>query len=193
MKMIKKIASIFVGCCLTLMFLVSCTQPSISLSNQDLSATATVKGTSDANLSGSITLTQKETGTILPLVEVKGEINGLPPNTKHGLHIHQKGACTPDFNAAGGHFDPGPFGESNPDANHPFHMGDLPNLVADANGKATFTYTTNRVTLSPGPLSLLDEDGSAFIVHADEDKGTTGVKGGSGGSRLGCGVIQSKA
>ncbi|CAD5971720.1 Superoxide dismutase-like protein YojM [Planktothrix tepida] len=72
-------------------------------------------------------------------------------------------------------------------------MGDLPNLVADANGKAVLTYTTNRVSLSPGPLSLFDEDGSAFIVHVDEDKGTTGVKGGAGGGRLGCGVIQLNA
>jgi Cu/Zn superoxide dismutase len=24
-----------------------------------------------------------------------------------------------------------------PDANHPYHMGDLPNLVANASGKAT--------------------------------------------------------
>lgn len=193
MKILKKISSILVGCLLTLMFLVSCTQSSISLSNQDLSATATVKGTAETNLSGTVTLVQKETDTILPLVEVTGEINGLPPNTKHGFHIHQKGACEPDFNAAGGHFDPGPFGETNPDSNHPFHMGDLPNLVADANGKATFSYNTNRVTLSPGPLSLFDEDGSAFIVHVDEDQGTTGVKGGAGGGRLGCGVIQSKA
>ena len=46
------------------------------------------------------------------------------------------------------------------------------------------------MSLSPGPLSLFDQDGSAIIVHVDEDQGTTGVKGGAGGGRLGCGVIQ---
>ncbi|VXD25910.1 Superoxide dismutase (Cu-Zn) [Planktothrix serta PCC 8927] len=193
MAILKRMASIFCGCVLILVFLASCTQNSISLSNNSITAQAGIQGTSESNLSGTVTLTQIETESILPLIEVKAEISGLPPNTKHGFHIHQKGSCEPDFNAAGGHFDPGPYGETNADANHPFHMGDLPNLVADANGKALLNYTTNRVSLSPGPLSLFDQDGSAIIVHVDEDKGTTGVKGGAGGGRLGCGVIKLNA
>ena len=159
-------------------------------------AVADIKSAPDSNLSGTVTLTENspsETTEILPTVEVKAEISGLPPNTKHGFHIHQTAKCEPDFGAAGGHFDPGPYGETNPDANHPFHMGDLPNLVADAQGNATLTHRTNRVTLSPGPLSIFDEDGSAFIVHIDEDQGTTGVKGGAGGGRLGCGTIEKQA
>jgi Cu-Zn family superoxide dismutase len=72
-------------------------------------------------------------------------------------------------------------------------MGDLPNLVADAQGNAVLTYSSNRVTLSSGPLSLFDEDVSAFIVHVDEDQGTTGVQGGAGGGRLGCGIIEKQA
>ncbi len=190
MTILKKIGSIFWGCLLILLLVVGCTQPNIFVANNALKAQANIQGASESQLSGTVTLTQVETDSILPLVQVKAEINGLPPNTKHGFHIHQKGSCEPDFNAAGGHFDPGPYGETNPDANHPFHMGDLPNLVVDANGKAVLTYTTNRVSLSPGPLSLFDQDGSAIIVHVDEDQGTTGVKGGAGGGRLGCGVIQ---
>jgi Cu-Zn family superoxide dismutase len=92
--------------------------------------------------------------------------------------------------AAGGHYDPSPFGMSNPDANHPFHMGDIPNLRADDKGVALFKHVTSRVTIAPGPLSLFDTNGSSMIVHLNEDQGTTGVTGGSGGPRIACGVIE---
>lgn len=101
------------------------------------------------------------------------------------------GICSPDFAAAGGHYDPGPFGMSNPDANHLFHMGDMPNLRADDKGVALFEHVTSRVTVAPGPLSLFDANGSSVIVHLNEDQGTTGVAGGSGGPRIACGVIET--
>lgn len=191
--MIFRIILILFTCLLTTVFAVSCGGQSIlSQSNDRIVAVADITGSPDSNLSGTVTLIQTEKSGILPTVEVKADISGLPPNTKHGLHIHQTGKCTPDFGAAGGHFDPGPFGETNPDNNHPFHMGDLPNLVANAEGKAVFTHQTSRITLSQGPLSLFDQDGSAIIVHIDPDQGTTGVKGGAGGGRLGCGIIELK-
>ena len=78
-----------------------------------------------------------------------------------------------------------------PDTNHPFHMGDLPNLVADASGKATLKVVTNRVTLGDGPLSVFDADGTAIIIHANPDQGITAETkaGKSGGPRVACGVI----
>ncbi len=123
-------------------------------------------------------------------VEVTVTVTGLPPGA-HGFHLHAVGRCEPPFTSAGGHFDPGPHGMMDPDANHPFHMGDLPNLVADASGRATLTTTTNRVTLSPGPLSLFDQDGSAVIIHGNPDRGETGPEksGVSGGPRIACGII----
>jgi Cu-Zn family superoxide dismutase len=50
---------------------------------------------------------------------------------------------------------------------------------------------TTRVTLSAGPLSVFDSDGTAIIVHGNEDKGTTGApkSGVSGGPRVACGVL----
>jgi Cu/Zn superoxide dismutase len=69
-------------------------------------------------------------------------------------------------------------GMSNPDANHPFHMGDMPNLRADDKGVALLEQVTSRVTVAPGPLSLFDTNGSSVIVHLNEDQGTTGVAGG---------------
>jgi superoxide dismutase, Cu-Zn family len=124
-------------------------------------------------------------------VEVTVTVSGLPPGT-HGIHLHAVGKCeAPGFTTAGGHFDPGPAGNMDPDMNHPFHMGDLPNLVADASGKATMKTITTRATLSAGPLSLLDADGTAVIIHGNPDQGITGEakSGVSGGPRIACGVV----
>src|SRR6266849_3891798 len=96
--------------------------------------------------------TQQGTGKI---VTVTVSVSGLKPGL-HGVHLHAVGKCTPDFAAAGGHFDPGPAGNPDPDANHPFHMGDIPQLTVGASGKATMKAVTTRVTLSDGPLSLFD-------------------------------------
>jgi Cu-Zn family superoxide dismutase len=124
-------------------------------------------------------------------VEITVTATGLTPGA-HGLHLHEVGKCeAPGFTTAGGHFDPGPQGLSDPDANHPYHMGDLPNLVADAAGRASLKATTTRVTLSAGKLSLFDADGTAIIIHGNADQGETGApkSGVSGGPRVACGVI----
>jgi Cu-Zn family superoxide dismutase len=124
-------------------------------------------------------------------VEITVTVKGLKPGL-HGMHIHAVGKCEPPaFTAAGGHFDPGPAGNTDPDANHPYHMGDIPNLRAGADGSATLTARTTRVTLSAGPLSVFDTDGSAIIIHGNPDQGITGEpkSGVSGGPRVACGVI----
>ena len=68
------------------------------------------------------------------VVDITLGVSGLKPG-KHGVHLHAVGKCEPDFAAAGGHFDPGPASNTDPDANHPFHMGDIPNLEVGADGK----------------------------------------------------------
>ena len=127
------------------------------------------------------------------IVNITVTVSGLKPGN-HGFHLHAVGKCAPDFAAAGGHFDPGPAGNADPDANHPFHSGDVPQLTAAASGKATMKVATSRVTLSDGPLSLFDADGSAVIVHGNADQGITGESksGVSGGPRVACGVIEKK-
>ena len=127
-------------------------------------------------------------------VEITVTAKGLKPGL-HGVHIHAVGKCeAPAFTAAGGHFDPGPAGNTDPDANHPYHMGDVPNLHVGADGTGTLRARTTRVTLSEGPLSVFDADGSAVIVHANPDQGITGEpkSGVSGGPRAACGVIDKK-
>ena len=115
--------------------------------------------------------------------------SGLPAGS-HAVHIHETAECNP-CSAAGGHFDPGPNSNSNPDGNHPFHAGDLINLKVNAKGRGLLATVTSRVSLSDGPLSLFDADGSAFIIHVQPDsycpEGV--VAGCAGGARAACGVI----
>ena len=149
-------------------------------------ATADIKG---SGITGRAELVERKQGAG-SVVDVTITVTGLKPG-QHGVHLHAVGKCEPDFAAAGGHFDPGPAGNTDPDANHPFHMGDLPNLEADASGSASLKAVTTRVTVSPGPLSIFDTDGTAIIVHGNPDQGITGESksGVSGGPRVACGVF----
>ena len=125
------------------------------------------------------------------MVQVVLNISNAPPGI-HGVHIHEVAKCeAPGYTTAGGHFDPGPNGNSNPDANHPFHMGDLPNVTVAPNGVGMFNVYTTRITMG-GPTSIFDADGSAIVIHANLDPGVGGPAGSgiSGGPRIGCGVIE---
>lgn len=152
-------------------------------------AHAAIKG---EGISGTADFVESQQGTG-KVVNITLTVTGLKPGM-HGVHLHAVGKCTPDFAAAGGHFDPGPAGNADPDANHPYHMGDLPQISAPEKGAATLKATTTRVTLSEGPLSLFDADGSAIILHGNPDQGITGEpkSGVSGGPRVACGVIEKK-
>jgi len=153
-------------------------------------ATAEIKG---EGITGTATFSEVKHGTG-SAVHVELSVSGLKPG-QHGVHLHAIGKCEPPaFTAAGGHFDPGPAGNTDPDANHPYHMGDLPNLVVGDDGKGTLTAVTSRVTLTDGPLSVFDSDGTAIIVHANPDQGITGEpkSGVSGGPRAACGVLTKK-
>jgi len=128
------------------------------------------------------------------MMQVVLAIEGAPPGI-HGVHIHAVGRCdgttTPPFTSAGGHFDPGPAGDPNPDTNHPFHMGDLPNVTVAPNGTGMFNVYSTRITMG-GPTSIFDADGSAIVIHGNLDQGISGPNGSglSGGPRIGCGVIE---
>ncbi len=115
---------------------------------------------------------------------------------KHAVHIHEKGDCECDgFKCAGGHFDPGPFGNSDPDANHGYHAGDLPSITVDDKGHGELEAITTRITLSDGPVSILQpKEGTSIMIHANPDPYSSGESGSgiSGGPRLGCGRIVKK-
>ena len=107
------------------------------------------------------------------------------------MHLHAVGKCEPDFAAAGGHFDPGPASNTDPDANHPFHMGDVPNLEVGKDGKGTLKAVTTRVTFRTVRCRSSTPTARAVIIHGNEDKGITGEpkSGVSGGPRVACGVF----
>lgn len=120
-------------------------------------------------------------------VRISVTVKGLSPG-EHGIHIHAVGVCEPpDFLSAGPHFNPTSkkHGLSNPEGPH---AGDLPNLIMGEDGSAVYEHVTDRVTLTPGELSLFDEDGSTLIIHAGPDDQITDPAGNSG-ARLLCGVI----
>jgi len=130
-------------------------------------------------------------------VHLRLVLDGKPETLKtgkHAVHIHEKGDCECEgFKCAGGHFDPGPSGNSDPDANHGYHAGDLPNIVVDENGHGELEAITTRVTLSDGPVSILQPaEGTSLMVHANPDPHTPGDSGSghSGGPRLACGKIE---
>jgi superoxide dismutase, Cu-Zn family len=124
------------------------------------------------------------------LVQVVFNLQGVPPGM-HGVHVHHVGRCdAPEFTSAAGHFDPGPAGNTDPDLNHPYHAGDLPNIVANATGAVTATSYTTRFNLG-GPLSPFDADGAAIVIHQNPDTYQTGTKGQGvgGGTPIACGII----
>lgn len=153
-----------------------------------VTGSAAIAGCTDPAVSGAAFLAEAPSSEGVKLVSVTMFVSGLPDG-KHAVHIHQTGACSP-CGAANGHFDPGPASNTSPDGNHPFHSGDLINInVRD--GFGLLTTVTSRVTLSPGPLSIFDADGSAFIIHVGADTYCPDgvVAGCAGGARAACGVI----
>lgn len=146
-------------------------------------------------ITGELKLRQISKGVTFVDLSLKGDPTVLTPGL-HGIHFHEKAICDegaqPRFSTAGGHFDPGPFGSSLPvEANHPYHLGDLPNIEINDNGEGRLITATSRISLYESPVSLFDEDNSALIVHQLPDlmiAGGTAAQ--SGGGRLACGIIE---
>lgn len=138
-------------------------------------------------------------------VEVSVRVSGLDAGV-HGFHVHETGTCDPKavdpdtgkpapFATAGGHHNP-------TDASHGDHDGDLPSLLVTEDGAAAGSFATDRFTID----ELLDQDGSAVMIHAGRDNfaniperyTTNGKPGpdadtlatGDAGARAACGVIE---
>ena len=84
--------------------------------------------------------------------------------------------------SAGGHYDPaktakhlGPYGEG--------HVGDLPPLVVDGQGKSVLPVLAPR-------LKMTDVKGRSLMVHAGGDNFSDQPEPlGGGGARIGCGIV----
>ena len=118
------------------------------------------------------------------------DLKGLPPGM-HGFHVHAVGDCggaTKDGKivpglAAGGHLDPsgtgrheGPYGDG--------HLGDLPPLYVDADGRATMPVLAPR-------LKAADVRYRSLMIHAGGDNFADQPAAlGGGGERIACGVAR---
>ena len=143
-------------------------------------ATAELKPTAGSTTAGTVRFEQRGAKVL-----VTADVRGLKPGVEHGFHIHEKGDCSaPDAMSAGGHFNPA----NKPHAHHgqsERHAGDLPSLVARADGTASFSFESDIVTVAPGATSVV---GRGIVVHRDPDDYKTQPTGNSG-PRLACGVI----
>ncbi len=150
-----------------------------SPSASGLQATADLEPTEGNHVKGTVTFSQEK-----DVVVVRAEITGLTPG-KHGFHVHEKGDCSaPDGSSAGGHFNP-TNKQHGARTSADRHVGDLGNVEADADGKATLVWRDPVMRLD-GPDSII---GKAVIVHAGEDDLKTQPSG-NAGARVACGVIQ---
>ena len=141
----------------------------------------------DGNPVGDATFTEGPDGVIIN-ANLRPDQDVAGPGA-HGVHIHETGETSPDFEAAGDHFNPSgtQHGLENPEGPH---AGDLEEIVVNEDGSASYQTLTNRVTLSGGENSILDSDGSTFIIHAGSDDQETDPSGESGG-RVIAGVIRA--
>jgi Cu-Zn family superoxide dismutase len=130
------------------------------------------------SVTGTITFTVTDQG-----VRVVADIHGLTPGN-HGFHIHECGDCSAlDGTSAGGHFNPMQKSHGSP-MDMTRHLGDMGNIVADANGDAHLDYIDTVISLS-GEYSII---GRSIIVHKSEDDLKTQPTG-NAGARIACGVI----
>lgn len=119
------------------------------------------------------------------------ELKGLPAGV-HGMHFHTVGACTatgtaPAFTDAGPHLNPAnhQHGTLNPMGSH---LGDLPNVTADGSGQVKEDI---ELPMTAGALlaAVIDQNGTALVLHAGPDDYRTDPAGASG-ARIACGVFR---
>ncbi len=119
-------------------------------------------------------------------VRLEVTLEGLAPGT-HAIHLHERGDCSaPDGSSAGPHWNPTgePHGRWMAGK---FHHGDVGNVVAGADGRASLTLSTNLWRIGDG--SPADVVGRSIVVHERPDDFTSQPAGNSGG-RIACGVIR---
>jgi superoxide dismutase, Cu-Zn family len=141
---------------------------------------AVLSPTEGNQISGVVTFKSVDDGK----VQIEAKLAGLPPNSKHAIHIHQYGDLTSkDGKSAGEHYNPMGHQHALPDVKER-HAGDFGNLESDQNGNVDFKLTVDNISLA-GRLSPII--GRSVVVHAKLDDG--GQPSGNAGDRIAVGVI----
>lgn len=139
----------------------------------------------DGQRVGRVTLREAPRGVHLDV-----RLEGVEPGV-HAIHVHETGACSPDFEAAGDHLaGPGVAHGLLSEDGH--HAGDLPNLHVPSGGGIRVELFASRLSLEGsdrGGVPVFDDDGAAVVVHEDADDHRTDPAG-KAGDRVACGVIR---
>ena len=153
-------------------------QPALAIGEKSV---VEIKGVDGKDL-GQIRMIETTAGVLL-----KVKLKGMPPGA-HGFHLHDRGECKGDFASAGGIYNP--LGAKHGFLNDEGPMvGDLPNLIAGANGEVEVELVSPFVTLSKeAEESIYDADGTSLVVFEKPDDYITEPEGHSG-SRIACGVV----
>lgn len=136
-----------------------------------------VAATGQGKTIGNITLEDAKCGVL-----ITPNLHDLPPGV-HGFHVHVTPNCGDHGMAAGGHLDPAKTEEHQGPYKHGSHLGDLPILVVDKDGKANLPVLAPRFTVQ-------EIKGHALMIHAGGDNySDVPEKLGGGGDRIACGII----
>lgn len=126
-------------------------------------------------------------GANMLVMRLQIQPGGLPPGW-HGIHFHAIGDCSDaeKFEKSKAHVnhDQNKHGMLHPDGPD---EGDLPNVYANADGSVNAEVSSDTPLIGEGGLK--DGDGSALVIHANEDDHATQPIGGAG-ARIACGVIK---
>jgi Cu-Zn family superoxide dismutase len=107
----------------------------------------------------------------------------------YAIHIHEKGFTPPNFETAGGHFNPYSK-EHGLDNSKGSHAGDLPNIHMGKDNTLEVELIAPLVTLKPGqPNSLLRPGNTSLIIHAHPDD-YHAQPAGNAGDRIAGGTIE---
>ncbi|WP_277423944.1 superoxide dismutase family protein [Bacillus sp. FJAT-42376] len=153
---------------------------------EDLTSMGTELFNQDGDSLGTVKLSEQPEGVKFDIV-----LEGLQPG-EHGVHIHQNPDCEgPDFVTAGDHYNPDnkKHGLLNPEG---AHLGDLPNIITDSDGKTQAEIMGPKLTLKKGSKnSLLFKGGTSLVITETKDDGMSQPAGESG-ARIACGKITEK-
>ena len=165
---------------------IESTSPSqISVVNGETMGTFDLKNRAGETI-GKIVVSGSDTGGVNYVVAAEGI-----PEGAHGMHFHEIANCTaPDFKSAGGHINPmkkqhgleNPAGPDN---------ADMPNLISKSLEVVLLEGVNPRVSMTGGGglPALLDNDGSALVIHESPDDQVTQPIGGAG-ARIACAEIR---
>ena len=141
-------------------------------------------------ISGRVTFTEKFTDNVFTSVIIDVDLHGLRKNARHGFHVHEYGDISSGCDSMCSHFNPYKKSHGSP-LSKERHVGDLGNLITDANGCAQYSFEDKVIKLRGSKSNII---GRGLIIHAGEDDCGMGDNAeskitGNAGKRIACSVI----